>query len=163
MLGPIFSIEMLTSARRSRYYLLRVLYAVILFFALFTTYNSTTRFGNLNSISQSANVAGNFFYSFAILQILAVLMVGPAMAAGVIAVERERRTIEYLFATDLMVFVHDVFPIVCRLIKVARRTVVRGRSQHRNQRGEFIFRPQAKARAFAGRRVKRLHEASPLV
>jgi ABC-type transport system involved in multi-copper enzyme maturation permease subunit len=118
MLGPIFSIEMLTSARRARFYLVRVLYAAVLFFALFTTYTSTAQFGNSNSISQAANVAGNFFYSFATLQILAVLMIGPALAAGTIAVERERRTIEYLFATDLTNREIVIGKLVARLLHI---------------------------------------------
>lgn len=101
MLGPIFAIEMVTSARRTRYFMVRVLYAVALLFALFITYQSTVAYTRIRTIGQAANVAGNFFYSFSTLQLLAVVMVGPAMAAGTIAVERERRTIEYLFATDL--------------------------------------------------------------
>ena len=43
-----------------------------------------------------------FFLSFSWLQILLILLVGPAMAVGTIATERERRTIEYLFVTDLV-------------------------------------------------------------
>ena len=35
------------------------------------------------------------------LQLLAVVLLGPAMVAGTIATERERRTIEYLFASSL--------------------------------------------------------------
>ncbi len=35
------------------------------------------------------------------LQLAAVLLLGPAVAAGLIARERERRTIEYLFTTHL--------------------------------------------------------------
>lgn len=118
MLGPIFSIEMLTSSRRARFYLVRVLYALVLFFSLFTTYTSTTRLGQINTISQAANVAGNFFYSFATLQVLAVLMVGPALVAGTIAVERERRTIEYLFATDLSNREIVIGKLVARLIHI---------------------------------------------
>jgi ABC-type transport system involved in multi-copper enzyme maturation permease subunit len=101
MLGPIFSVEMLTTARRGRYFALRVLYACILFFSLAVTYQASARMQHFNTLSQSANVANSFFQSFSMLQLLAVLFVGPAMAAGTIAVERERRTIEYLFATDL--------------------------------------------------------------
>jgi ABC-type transport system involved in multi-copper enzyme maturation permease subunit len=100
MLGPIFSIEMLTSARRTRYFVIRVLYALALFFALWTTYTTTQAFQAL-TLRQSANIAGNFFSAFAFMQLWAVLLVSPALVAGTIAVERERRTIEYLFATDL--------------------------------------------------------------
>ena len=35
------------------------------------------------------------------MQLLAVLLIGPALAAGTIAQERERRTMEYLYATPL--------------------------------------------------------------
>ncbi|TWU20819.1 ABC transporter permease [Bythopirellula polymerisocia] len=102
--GPIFRVELVTVARRRRYFVLRVIYAALILLVLWTTYSSTSylRFGTgSNSIRNSARQAAGFFYSFSWLQLLAILAVGPAMAVGTIATERERRTIEYLFATDL--------------------------------------------------------------
>jgi ABC-type transport system involved in multi-copper enzyme maturation permease subunit len=102
--GPIFRVELVSMARRRRYFILRVLYAALILLVLWTTYSSSYYIFNSSgrpSIQYSAALAASFFMSFSWLQLLAILFVGPAMAAGTIAAERERRTIEYLFATDL--------------------------------------------------------------
>src|SRR5262245_15114859 len=106
--GPIFRVEMVTAARRDRYFWLRVLYGAIILFVLWATYInvdlSATRAGQAGegpSISERAEAAAMFFFAFSWVQLLGLLAVAPAMAVGTIATERERRTIEYLFATDL--------------------------------------------------------------
>ena len=63
-------------------------------------YAETFRWQEVN-IQSIANFSAAFFSMFAVLQLLAVVLIGPAMAAGTIAMERERRTIEYLFTTTL--------------------------------------------------------------
>ncbi|MFV2066226.1 MAG: ABC transporter permease [Pirellulales bacterium] len=103
LLGPVFSAEVVTSARRARYFVLRTAYALILLLLLWSTYETarlTSSSLDLN-IRQTAELTASFFSSFAYLQLVTVLLVGPAIAAGTIAEERQRRTIEYLFATDL--------------------------------------------------------------
>ncbi len=104
--GPIFRVEMVTVARRRRYFLLRVAYGALALFILWTTYSASNQsffYGSeaTTSIQASQRLATNFFNAFTWLQMFAILIVGPAMAAGTIASERESRTIEYLFATDL--------------------------------------------------------------
>jgi ABC-type transport system involved in multi-copper enzyme maturation permease subunit len=104
MLGPIFRVELVSIARRRRYFVLRVLYASLILMVLWATYESSSAFNYgpaRQSIQQAAALATGFFISFSWLQLLAILFVGPAMAVGTIATERERRTIEYLFVTDL--------------------------------------------------------------
>lgn len=100
LFGPIFAADMVTSARRTRYYWLRGAYAslVLLFLAVVYVPGWT---GSEQTIQSTAALANGFFSSLAYLQISAVLLLGPALTAGAIATERERRTIEYLFATDL--------------------------------------------------------------
>ena len=98
--GPIFAIELLTAARRARYFVIRALYAILLLAILAFIYAETFRWQEV-SIQSIATFSASFFNTFAVLQLLAVVLVGPAMAAGTIAMERERRTIEYLFATPL--------------------------------------------------------------
>ena len=105
LLGPIFRVELVALARRRRYFLLRTVYALLILLVLWGTYQSASVFAygrqqNV-SIQGMASLATGFFYSFSWLQMLAILAVGPAMAVGTIATERERRTIEYLFTTDL--------------------------------------------------------------
>ena len=105
LLGPLFHVEMVTVARRGRYFVLRVVYGLLALFLLWIAYASSNVFWSrgADAIShrQGAVLAGQFFASFCWLQILAILGVGPALAVGTIATERERRTIEYLFTTDL--------------------------------------------------------------
>jgi ABC-type transport system involved in multi-copper enzyme maturation permease subunit len=101
LLGPVFSSELVTTARRTRYYFVRVAYATILLVILWGNYASVTSYTRALSIRQSAELAHLYFTWFAFLQLAAVLLLGPAMAAGTIASERERGTIEYLFVTHL--------------------------------------------------------------
>ncbi len=100
LLGPIFSIDMLTTARRARYYALRAIYAGALLLVLFTYYYDPSDRRSYN-IHEVAAMAESFFQTFTVVQLLAVACLAPALAAGTVALERERRTIEYLFATDL--------------------------------------------------------------
>ena len=101
--GPIFNVELLTTARRTRYFWIRAAYASILLFALGLVYQEFSRYGmyQRNDIQRIAQFSLAFFSVFAWLQLLVIVMLGPAMVAGTIANERERRTIEYLFASRL--------------------------------------------------------------
>jgi ABC-type transport system involved in multi-copper enzyme maturation permease subunit len=95
--GPVLAVELVTMSRRTRFFFLRTLYAAALFLALCFTY-LTTRLSDMNSLAAFASA---FFTAFGVMQLTLVLLVGPALAAGAIAQERERRTMEYLFATPL--------------------------------------------------------------
>ncbi|MBL9125482.1 MAG: ABC transporter permease subunit [Planctomycetaceae bacterium] len=99
-LGPIFAADVISSGRRSRYYLIRIAYALLVAMVLALCYAPAWSSGPA-TIRSTAALAAAFFSGFAALQISAVLVLGPAFTAGAIATERERRTIEYLFATDL--------------------------------------------------------------
>jgi ABC-type transport system involved in multi-copper enzyme maturation permease subunit len=105
LLGPIFQVEIVSTARRRRYFALRVLYGALILFVLWAAYEASGTLGRYQgqhtSLQASSRLAATFFLSFSWLQMMAILAVGPAMAVGTIATERERRTIEYLFATDL--------------------------------------------------------------
>lgn len=107
ILGPVFHFELTTALRRARYFVLRGLYGSALLFALYAAYDS---FGQVTfgvppygepTIAAVAAMMAEFFENFSLVQLLAVLLLGPAMAAGTIATERERRTIEYLFCSQL--------------------------------------------------------------
>lgn len=104
LLGPVFQSELVTTARRARYFVLRVLFAAGLLLCLWSCYEGVT-YGRLGdgrlSISDASSLTAAFFQTFAWLTLIAAMVVTPAVAAGAIASERERRTIEYLFATDL--------------------------------------------------------------
>lgn len=101
--GPIFNVELLTSARRTRYFFIRAIYAAILLLALGMVYQSWTYQLSHDTVDihTMARIGESFFAVLGWLQLLAVVALGPAMVAGTIATERERRTIEYLFASSL--------------------------------------------------------------
>ncbi|MCE5269370.1 MAG: ABC transporter permease subunit [Planctomycetaceae bacterium] len=103
--GPIFNVELLTSARRARYFLIRALYGLVLLVAVwfvYQTHHAAYRYGQVqDDIHSVAELSAGFFMTFAWMQLLAVMILCPAMVAGAVASERERRTIEYLFASQL--------------------------------------------------------------
>lgn len=105
LLGPLFHVEMVTVARRRRYFFLRALYGTVALLMLWAAYTQIRHYStsgrNTTSIQQGAQLANAFFMSFSWLQMIVIMVIGPALAVGTIASERERRTIEYLFTTDL--------------------------------------------------------------
>ncbi len=134
LFGPIFQVELVTAARQRRQYLLRVIYAAIILFVLWVSYSSINRAnsysgdgpleGNQVSISDLAYTATSFFYAFTWVQLLGIVAIAPVMAVGTIATERERRTIEYLFATDLSNFEIVVGKTFARLVIVGQLVLV---------------------------------------
>jgi len=100
--GPTFNVEMITSARRLRYYAARLLYAGALLVGFWNACSESFLFhGQQTHLSTTANLTAEFFAWFAWMQVIAVVALGPAIAAGTIASERQRRTIEYLFTSTL--------------------------------------------------------------
>ncbi|WP_425399382.1 hypothetical protein [Aeoliella sp.] len=102
--GPVFNVEMVANGRRKRYFALRVLFGSLLLLCLWFCYMEAVGYNNRTgrlSIDDAAKLASGFFWTFAWLTTVAALVITPAVAAGAISSERERRTIEYLFATDL--------------------------------------------------------------
>ena len=134
LFGPIFQVELVAAARQRRQYLLRVIYAAIILFVLWVSYSSISTAnsyggdgpldGNQVSISQLAETATTFFFAFTWVQVLGIVAIAPVMAVGTIATERERRTIEYLFATDLSNFEIVVGKTFARLVIVGQLVLV---------------------------------------
>src|SRR5687768_16006339 len=124
LFGPIFQVELVTAARQRRQFVLRVFYAAIILFVLWASYSSMAAYnralnqGGAISISNLAETATTFFVAFTWVQLLGILAIAPVMAVGTIASERERRTIEYLFATDLSNFEIVVGKTFARLVVV---------------------------------------------
>jgi ABC-type transport system involved in multi-copper enzyme maturation permease subunit len=120
--GPLLFYDLLRTARRGRYVLLRCIYGSLLLATLIWLYLSWFAARNLDLLSLFAsaevenkrlsNFASSFFSIFMGVQFAAVLLLTPAYAAGAIAEEKERRTLEFLFATGLS----DREIIWCKLI-----------------------------------------------
>lgn len=100
-LGPVFYIEMLTVGRRRRYVFTRVLYGAVLLFLMGICYMTAFDRWQQPMLQQQAAFAFGFFVAFSWVQLIGVLFLTPAMTAGTIAGEHERRTIDYLLTTSL--------------------------------------------------------------
>ena len=100
-LGPVFYVEMLTVGRRRRYVLTRMLVRIA-----FARRHGALLHHGVQSLErprlrQQAQFAFGFFMAFSWVQLIGVLFLTPAMVAGTIAGEHERRTIDYLLTTSL--------------------------------------------------------------
>ena len=105
--GPVFNIELLTTARRGRYYVARGVYGLILLFLVWQSYNAFLTYpgswsqGTEVSPRQVAAFAEWTFASLAVAQGIAVLVLTPVLFAGVIADEKQRQTLQYLLGSRL--------------------------------------------------------------
>jgi ABC-type transport system involved in multi-copper enzyme maturation permease subunit len=125
LLGPVLFYDLVRQARRSRYIMLRCLYAGALAFVLYWLYYHTVVAPprspipiRIRGVWYPAGMSGagpvstpnrvllttfaeQFFNQFMILQFAVVLVLAPVYAASCITEEKERKTLEHLLATDL--------------------------------------------------------------
>jgi ABC-type transport system involved in multi-copper enzyme maturation permease subunit len=100
--GPVFSFELMMTARRGRLYLIRASYALLLLAILWAAHSAwTSETGGVLSSRQVKFFGLPALLGIAIGQELLVLALTPAMVAGVIADERQRKTLHYLMASQL--------------------------------------------------------------
>jgi ABC-type transport system involved in multi-copper enzyme maturation permease subunit len=106
LFGPVLFYEGLRASRRGRFFLLRWLYAIGLLLLLLwvhSIWSLEQRYSRSpeHPYKQQAKLAQEFFFAFASVQFIAVVLLTPAYVAGGIAEEKEKRTLEFLLATDL--------------------------------------------------------------
>ncbi len=101
LMGPIFRAELLRTARRGRYYILRFVYGVILLLLFWSGYEGTFHGARSATIAQVATFALQTFLIFAIVQLLTALVLIPPLFGGAIADEKQRKTLHYLMASQL--------------------------------------------------------------
>lgn len=108
--GPFFYYDLIRGSRRGEPVAHRLLYALLLAGLLLLSYWSwfpefdltdPLRSLSLPRPGDRARFAATFFGGFMGLQFLIVTLFTPLYVAGAIADERERRTLEFLFITDL--------------------------------------------------------------
>lgn len=122
-LGPVFNAELMTTARRARYYVIRTVYGMVLLFFIaqngvaLLSYDSTGGPGEA-TIQQWSRLGRGLFVTYFAVQSAAVLMVAPAMVAGVIAEEKQRKTLQYLLASRLSSAEIVVGKLAARLLHV---------------------------------------------
>src|SRR5262249_47805773 len=108
-LGPLFRYDLVRSSRNGQLIGHRCFYAIVLLMVLGLVYWDHFPRNVLRDVLHSAPMsiraraqfAGTFFSSFMQAQFAMVLLITPLYTAGVIAEEKERRTLEFLFVTDL--------------------------------------------------------------
>lgn len=104
LFGPVLFYDLVRIGRRGRYFLFRSLYAAFLLFLIVWMYlvwvfdSATEGYVQANEM---ASFAASFFYLYLGVQFSAVVLLTPAYVAGAVAEEKERRTFEFLLATDL--------------------------------------------------------------
>lgn len=105
LVGPVLFYDLVRLGRRSRYFLIRAVYLLVLLAFLYFTqqraYYQLATMGPQSVTRILAEFGEFFFFCYTVIQFLTVLLVTPALVAGCIAEEKERRTLEYLLATDL--------------------------------------------------------------
>jgi len=103
--GPVLPFELIALARRKRYFLLRFAYGLLLLWIVWANYPGEPEFdapgGGTRSIREVADIGRWIFSSVATAQSGAVLLLTPALVAGVIADEKQRKTLHYLLASCL--------------------------------------------------------------
>jgi len=105
---------MITTARRGRYYLARVVYGLVLLYVLWNQQRTWEWFQAMNrhfvlasrgtmggSHEEMRRFAESAFIQFAGVQGFVLLCLVPALVAGVIADEYQRKTLHYLLASRL--------------------------------------------------------------
>ena len=101
--GPVFNFELLSTARRGRFYTIRAFYAIVLLIILWAIHSGWV------SAYEGAELPTSMVKWFALSalggitfgQEVLVLVLTPALVAGVIADERKRKTLHYLMASRL--------------------------------------------------------------
>lgn len=104
--GPVFSTELMTLARRKRYYVLRFVYGMVLLWIVWENYPGGPNGGGQNgggviTIQEAASLGRWLFWSIVVAQSIAILALTPALVAGVIADQRQRKTLHYLLSSCL--------------------------------------------------------------
>jgi ABC-type transport system involved in multi-copper enzyme maturation permease subunit len=100
--GPVFNFELMATARRGRFYLIRAFYAAVLFVILWAVHMTWTAETGGELRSQMVPwFAFSTFCAITIGQEILVLVLTPALVAGVIADEKQRKTLHYLMASRL--------------------------------------------------------------
>jgi ABC-type transport system involved in multi-copper enzyme maturation permease subunit len=101
LMGPVFRAELLRTARQRRYYLLRLVYGGILLLLVWTGYEQMRLYHPVAHLSDVAQFATQTFISFAVVQLITLLLLVPAVFGGAIADEKQRKTLHYLMASQL--------------------------------------------------------------
>ena len=100
--GPVFNFELMATARRGRFFLVRAFYVTVLLVILWTVHSAwISEIGGELTSSQVKWFAFSTFCGIAVGQEILTLALTPALVAGVIADEKQRKTLHYMLASQL--------------------------------------------------------------
>jgi ABC-type transport system involved in multi-copper enzyme maturation permease subunit len=104
--GPVFNVELITTARRARYYAIRFVLGMLLLYSVVQVQTPWPRRASLwsggeASIREMAAIGMSLFATITSVQGVAVLLLTPALVAGVVADEKRRKTLHYLMSSRL--------------------------------------------------------------
>ncbi len=121
--GPVFFVELRAAARRRRWYALRVAYGLallgVIWVSVATYFGPGGAPGRVFSPQQLAELASGLFVAFLQLQAWAVGLLTPALVAGAIADEKQRKTIHALLTSPLSAGEVVLGKLAARLLVVA--------------------------------------------
>jgi ABC-type transport system involved in multi-copper enzyme maturation permease subunit len=103
LFGPILFFDLVRTARRNRYFVIRYVCLLTLFALLFFVH-WTLNFGEVArdwNTGEAQQFTMTYFLVFVVIQSIFLVILGPAYVAGSIAEEKERKTLEFMLATDL--------------------------------------------------------------
>ncbi len=109
MFGPVFMYEVIRLGRRRLTFIMRLLYVLgimallsIMYLAWLDSVGYFDRYSSERVPYERLNsFATDFFYTFLAVQFGVLAFLTPAYVAGTVADEKERKTLEFLLATDL--------------------------------------------------------------
>lgn len=101
MLGPVFTADLRSHSRRPRVFLLRITFLILLLCLFMLCYASLPMYFGKKQATILSDYASRFVNLYMIGQFIFLLIIGPAYVAGAIAEEKQRGTLDYLFASNL--------------------------------------------------------------
>jgi ABC-type transport system involved in multi-copper enzyme maturation permease subunit len=107
LFGPVLFYDLMCLARRGRYLLFRLIYAIVLLLLLTSLYvvwfyvNAPAAREGRPSSTEITRFAEMFYLIFMGAEFLVVLLLTPAYVAGALADEKDRGTLDHMLATDL--------------------------------------------------------------
>ena len=99
--GPVFEAERATRARRWQGYAGRSVFVAALLGALGLGFSEASSHGGPVTVQELAEVGETAYSILASLELMAVLLIAPAAAAGAICVDKARGSLAHVFVTDL--------------------------------------------------------------
>jgi ABC-type transport system involved in multi-copper enzyme maturation permease subunit len=103
LFGPVLYYDMIRQARQSKFAIFRFLYVLLLVFLLFSIATGITNWRlSVTSTHDAADIAQRYFEVFMLVQFITVVLLTPAYVGGAIAEEKDRNTLEFMLATDLL-------------------------------------------------------------